>query len=299
MALTFRQLRYFLVLAEELHFGRAARRLHISQPPLSASLRQLEEELGVQLLERNSKRVALTGAGEAFQRQARRLLEDLEESRALVQRIAGGASGLLRVGFTPAMLFRGLPQALQALQTAHPGIEIQLLERNSAEQVQALEAGQLEIGFIHAMPLPETLATLTLADEPFLCCLPSHHPLATRASLALRDLSGEPLVMFHRDRSPYYYDRILGLFHVADLRPNITHEVSQWLTIVALIAHGMGIALVPRALANTHFSNVVFLPLNDVTIRHQSHCIWLDGIDDPNRDLLIDTVREIVQADDV
>ncbi|MBA2781182.1 LysR family transcriptional regulator [Billgrantia kenyensis] len=296
MALTFRQLRYFLVLAEELHFGRGAQRLHISQPPLSASLRQLEEELGVQLLVRSSKHVALTTAGEAFQRQARRLLEDLEESRTLVRRIADGASGVLRVGFTPAMLFRRLPQALQALQAAHPGIEIQLLERNSADQVQGLEAGQLDIGFIHAMPLPETLATLTLADEPFLACLPRHHPLASRSSLSLRDLAGEPLVMFRRDLSPHYYDRILGLFLVANLKPTITHEVSQWLTIVALIAHGMGVALVPASLAGTHFSNVVFLPLSDATLRHQSHCVWLEVREAPNRDLLIDIIHGIGQA---
>ncbi|MBE0490168.1 MAG: LysR family transcriptional regulator [Halomonas sp.] len=297
MALTFRQLRYFLVLAEELHFGRAAQRLHISQPPLSTSLRQLEEELGVQLLARSSKHVALTTAGEAFQRQARRLLQDLEESRALMRSIAEGASGVLRVGFTPAMLFRRLPQALQALQAAHPGIEIQLLERNSADQVQGLETGQLDIGFIHAMPLPETLATLTLADEPFFGCLPRHHPLASRSSLNLRDLNGEPLVMFRRALSPYYYDRILGLFHVADLKPNITHEVSQWLTIVALIAHGMGVALVPAALEGTHFSNVFFLPLSDVTIRHQSQCVWLRDDEVPNRDLLLDIVGKIVQEE--
>lgn len=298
MALTFRKLRYFLVLAEELHFGRAAQRLHISQPPLSASLRQLEEELGAQLLARSSKHVALTTAGEAFQRQARRLLEDLEDSRALVRRIADGATGILRVGFTPAMLFRRLPQALQALQAAHPGIEIQLLERNSTDQVQGLETGQLDIGFIHAMPLPETLATLTLADEPFLGCLPRHHPLASRSALNLRDLAGEPLVMFRRDLSPHYYDRILGLFHVADLKPTITHEVSQWLTIVALIAHGMGVALVPASLAGTHFSNVVFLPLGDAPLRHQSQCVWLKAREVPNRDLLIDIVREIGQAED-
>ncbi|PMR71570.1 LysR family transcriptional regulator [Halomonas heilongjiangensis] len=291
MALTFRQLRYFLVLADELHFGRAARRLHISQPPLSASLRQLEEELGVQLLERSSKHVALTTAGLAFQRQAQRQLEHLEESRALVRRIATSASGLVRVGFTPAMLFRQLPAALKALQASHPGIEIQLMERNSADQVEAIEAGQLDIGFIHSMPLPPSLSTLTIADEEFLCCLPQHHPLASRARLEIRDLAGEPLVMFNRSLAPHYYDRIVSLFHVADQEPSIKHEVSHWLTIVALIAHGMGVALVPRALAGSMFSNVVFLPLANTNVRHQSHCIWLTDAVDANRDLLIDSVR--------
>lgn len=297
MALTFRQLRYFLVLADELHFGRAAQRLHISQPPLSTSLRQLEEELGVTLLERSSRRVALTAAGEAFQRQVRRLLTDLEDSQTLVQRIAGGASGLLRVGFTPTMLFRRIPKAIQALQAAHPGVEVQLFERNSAGQVEALEMGQLDIGFIHAMPLPDTLSTLCIADEPFLCCLPQHHPLVSRSALKIRDLTGEPLVMFSRNLAPHYYDRILSLFRVTDLEPMIKHEVSQWLTIVTLIAQGMGVALVPSALSNAMFSNVVFLPLADQEIRHRSLCIWPTSAENPNRDLLIDCVKVSLQAD--
>lgn len=296
MALTLRQLRYFLVLAEELHFGRAARRLHISQPPLSASLRQLEEELGVVLLERSSRHVTLTTAGSAFQRQARHLLEQLADTQDLVRRIAGSASGVLRVGFTPAMIFRRLPQALKMLQDSHPGIEVQLLERNSAEQLKAVESGQLDIGFIHSMPLPERISALTIADEAFLCCLPLHHPLASRRSLSIRDLIGEPLVMFNRDLAPHYYDRILSLFRVADLEPTIKHEVSQWLTIVALIAHGMGVSLVPRALAGAMLSSVVFLPLDDMEIRHQSHCIWLAEGEAPNRDLLLDCVRRTVQA---
>ncbi|GHE22781.1 LysR family transcriptional regulator [Halomonas urumqiensis] len=291
MAITFRQLRYFLVLTEELHFGHAAKRLHISQPPLSASLRQLEEELGVQLLERSSKHVALTSAGEAFQRQARRMLEQLTESRTLVRRIAASASGLVRVGFTPAMLFRQLPTALKALQASHPGIDIQLMERNSAEQIAAIEAGQLEIGFIHSIPLPETLSAITIADEPFLCCLPRYHPLSSRDALSISDLVGEPLVMFNRKLAPHYYDRIVSLFHIADQTPSIKHEVSHWLTIVALIAHGMGVALVPQALAGSMFTNVVFLPLADMDVRHQSQCIWLTEASNANRDLLIDSVR--------
>ena len=274
MALTFRQLRYFLVLSEELHFGRAAQRLHISQPPLSASLRQLEEVLKVKLLLRNSKRVTLTPAGEAFQRQARRILEQLEDSQTLVQRIASSATGLVRVGFTPAMLFRGLPELLNRLQSRYPGIEIQLIERNSADQVEAVMQEQLDIGFIHSMPLPEGIESVILSDEPFLCCLPAHHHLAGRRALAVKELANEPIILFGRDLAPHYYDRIIGLFHHADVKPHICHEVSHWLTILALVANAMGVALVPQSLAKAGFSNVSFLPLTDSTTRHQSHCIW-------------------------
>ncbi|PCF94736.1 LysR family transcriptional regulator [Vreelandella nigrificans] len=292
MALTFRQLRYFLTLAEELHFGRAAEKLHISQPPLSTSLRQLEEDLGVKLLQRSSKSVKLTTAGEVFQRQARRLLEDLEESRIMMQRIADGASGILRIGFTPAMLFRGLPLALQQLKSTHPGIEVKLLERNSSDQVEGIESGQLDIGFIHAMPLPNTLEKLALASEPLLGCVPSHHPLAQRQSIYLKDLCSDSFITFRRDLSPHYYDRIMGLFHVADLTPNVTHEVSQWLTVIALVANSMGVALVPKSLMDTQFSNVSFLPLADVSITHESHCIWLKDNKAENLELLVSILHD-------
>ncbi|WP_275285912.1 LysR family transcriptional regulator [Halomonas elongata] len=297
MALTFRQLRYFLILSDELHFGRAAQRLHISQPPLSASLRQLEEELGTRLLDRNSKQVKLTPAGEIFQRQTRRLLEQLEDSRQLVKRAASSPSGLLKVGFTPAMIFRCLPRALHLLQEQQPGIDIKLIEKNSAIQVEAVSEGQLDIGFIHSMPLPEKLTSLMIADEPFLCCLPMHHHMARRTRLSLNDLRNEPMVMFGRDLAPHYYDRILSLFRVADIEPRIYHEVSHWLTIVALVSRDMGVALVPRSLAQTGLSSVVFIPLDDARTQHQSHCIWAPDTENPGRDLLIDCVRTSLQSE--
>lgn len=296
MALTFRQLRYFLVLAEDLHFGRAAKRLHISQPPLSASLRQLEEELGVKLLERSSKHVALTPAGEVFQREARRLLENLEASQNLVQRIASSASGVVRMGFTPAMIFRHLPAMLRQLEDAHPGIEVQLIERNSAEQLAALQARQLDLAFIHAMPLPDGIASLSIAEDPFLACLPPHHPLASRRSLTLRDLAGEPLIMFSRNLAPHYYDRIISQFHLAGLEPQIRHQVTHWLTIMALVAHGMGVSLVPKALTGARFRQEVFLPIEDAPAHHQSLCIWPRDQPNPSRDLVIEVITQCVEA---
>ncbi len=292
MALTFRQLKYFLVLSEELHFGRAARRLHISQPPLSTSLRQLEEELQVTLLERNSKRVALTAAGEAFRREARRLLEHLDDSRSLVKRIASSTSGRIRVGFTPSMIFRHLPEKLAALQDSHPGIEVQLIERNSADQIQALAARQIDMGLIHSMPLPPEFSAITIAEDAFLACLPPHHPLAARRFLSIRDLAREPLIMFSRNLAPHYYDRIVSLFRIIDLEPAIKHEVAHWLTVVALVAHNMGVSLVPQALAGPVFKDVVFVPLRDVTVQHQSQCIWVTGDRHPQRDLLIQLLRD-------
>lgn len=292
MAPTFRQLRYFSVLSEELHFGRAAQRLHISQPPLSASLRQLESELGVQLLERSSKRVALTPAGEAFQYQARRMLAQLEDSQELVKRIAASASGLVRVGFTPAMLFRGLPEAITRLRRRYPGVDIQMIERNSAQQVEAIVEEKLDVGFIHSMPLPEDIESWVLSEESFLCCLPAHHALAAQRTVAIKALANEPIILFGRELAPHYYDRIVSLFHHEDVDPNICHEVSHWLTILALVANDMGVALVPQSLAKAGFSNVRFLALEDETTRHQSHCIWRGDTLHESRDLLLKCLKE-------
>ncbi|MGP8291438.1 LysR family transcriptional regulator [Vreelandella zhanjiangensis] len=292
MALTFRQLSYFLVLSEELHFGRAAQRLHISQPPLSASLRQLEGELGAKLLERSSKRVALTPAGEAFQHQARRILGQLKDSQELVQRIAASASGLVRVGFTPAMLFRGMPEVITTLKTRYPGIDIQLIERNSAQQVDAVAEEKLDIGFIHSMPLPEGIESLMLSDESFVCCLPAHHPLAAQRTIAIKALANEPIILFGRELAPHYYDRIISLFHHEDVDPHICHEVSHWLTILALVANAMGVALIPQSLAKAGFANVRFLPLEDATTSHQSHCIWRSDMLHESRDLLLKCLKE-------
>ncbi|MFI0473703.1 LysR family transcriptional regulator [Halomonas sp. HMF6819] len=297
MALTFRQLRYFLVLSEELHFGRAAQRLHISQPPLSASLRQLEAELDVRLLERNSKRVSLTPAGEAFQHQARRILSQLKESQTLVQRIAVSASGLVRVGFTPTMLFRGVPELTRALKARYPGIEIQLIERNSAEQVEAVAQEKLDLGFIHSMPLPEEIDSMGLSGESFICCLPTNHPLAVRSFISIKELANEEVVLFGRSLAPHYYDRIISLFHHEDVEPDICHEAAHWLTVLALVANEMGVSLVPTSLAKAGFSNVRFVPLVDSPRRHQSHCIWRGDTPHQSRDLLLECLREQLQND--
>ena len=293
MAITVRQIRYFLVLSEELHFGRAAERLHVSQPPLSASLKQLEEAVGVRLLERNSKRVELTRAGEVFRRHARQALTHLDDSIDLVRRIEQGATGRLRIGFTPAMLFRQVPEVLDRFKQDYPGIELQLVEQNSLRQIEAVTAGQLDVGFVHAIPFPEALHHLTISDEPFLGCLPRGHSRAADQRIQLSDLAEEPLIMFDRALAPYYYDRIMGLFHVHDLSPHIAHEVSHWLTILALISRGLGAAVVPESLARSGLADVAFLPIADVDLRHQSCCVWRAEELGPNAQRFVDLVGRV------
>ena len=269
-----RHLRYFTVLAEELHFGRAALRLSISQPPLSVAIRQLETSVGARLFERNSKEVRLTAAGLALQASARRLLAQAEEAALEARNVASGLAGRLRVGFVGAMLYRGLPQALRDFQARHPAVVVTLSELNSGEQVSELMHDRLDIGFLHTARLPAELESRLLLTEPFVCCLPAGHPLASRRKVPLAALKDEALVMFARNSSPDYYERILSICADAGFRPELRHEARHWLAVVSLVSQGLGVALVPEAMRRSALQGAVFRPLDRVTARSESYGVW-------------------------
>jgi DNA-binding transcriptional LysR family regulator len=302
MAPTFRQLQYFVVLSEELNFGRAAHRLNISQPPLSAAIRQLEEDLGARLFTRDSKHVSLTPAGAAFGERARRLLSYLDETLEITRRAAESVAVELRVGFAPSMLFRRLPDFLRAFEARHPTARITLCELNSAMQFDALLRGQIDIGFIHGLPLPEGVDSILLMDEPFICCVPAQHRLAQAPFVSLRELAQERFVTFSRPLAPNYHDRIMTLLRGARVEPQIVHEVGHWLTVLALVANGIGIALVPQCLARAKFADVAYLPLDQDYGRHEARCIWLSGQENADhaneaRDLMVDVVRDVLRIE--
>ena len=269
-----RHLRYFTVLAEELHFGRAALRLSISQPPLSVAIRQLETSVGARLFERNSKEVRLTAAGLALQASARRLLAQAEEAALEARNVASGLAGRLRVGFVGAMLYRGLPQALRDFQARHPAVVVTLSELNSGEQVSELMHDRLDIGFLHTARLPAELESRLLLTEPFVCCLPAGHPLASRRKVPLAALKDEALVMFARNSSPDYHERILSICADAGFRPELRHEARHWLAVVSLVSQGLGVALVPEAMRRSALQGAVFRPLDRVTARSESYGVW-------------------------
>lgn len=269
-----RHLRYFVALAEELHFGRAARRLSISQPPLSFNIRQLEDDLGVRLFERSSRHVRLTAAGLAFLVESRQILARADGARELVGRIAAGLSGRVQAGFVASMLYRGLPERLAAFQQAHPGIELVLRELNSSEQIEALHAGRLDAGFVHAPTVPEGLEGIEYLSEPFVCCVPEGHPQAGRRWADLAALAGEPFVLFAREASPAYYERIVSLCVDAGFTPLQRHEVRHWLTVLAFVAAGMGVALVPESLSRAGMGGLRFVALRNQRIRSLTRLLW-------------------------
>lgn len=269
-----RHLRYFAVLAEELHFGRAARRLNITQPPLSFNIKQLEASMGITLLERNSHGVKLTPAGEAFRKSAREILDAADAATRRARDVAAAVTSRVRIGFVGSMLFRGLPEGLASFRRRHPDVQIELAELNSAEQLQAFGHDLIDLGFVHSERTGNELRRSLYMSEPFVCCVPVGHPAARARRLDAARVAGEPLVLFSRGASPDYYERVRGLSSRLGLDPMVRHEVRHWLSVVALVSRGMGIALVPKALAGCGVGNVRFIPLPETPVRSEVFMLW-------------------------
>lgn len=268
-----KQLRYFVAVAEELHFGRAAARLFISQPALSFDIKKLESQLDIQLLNRNNKSVSLTNAGQVLLDEARYLLLRAEQARHLTRRSAQGFVGRLSVGFVNSILHRGLPQAVRIFEQQHPDTEIVLMEMNSAEQVQALQRGQIDIGFVHRSKFPESICCEPVLREPFLCCLPDSHRLAGQERIDLQDLADEDFILFPRNVSPHYHDLIIAHCVAAGFSPRIRHETRLWQTVVSMVAYNLGVALVPQTLAATWKQGVHYCQINSSGAHSEIHAI--------------------------
>ena len=270
----FRHLRYFLTLAEELHFGRAARRLSMSQPPLSLNIQQLEASVGAQLFTRSSKQVALTAAGLAFVPAARALLEQAGQAARLAHDVAQGMAGSLTIGFAGTMLYSGLPEILARFQAQHPKVRLMLKELSSSEQLIELTHDRLDVGFVHTTRVPPELSQILVSSQALVGCLPVGHRLAAQASLSLQALQGEPFAVVSRSVSPDYHERILSICTEAGFYPEIRYELRHWLSVVSLVSQGMGVALVPAVLGQSAMAGTAFVPLDRATMPYDTHCLW-------------------------
>jgi DNA-binding transcriptional LysR family regulator len=273
-AMDLRKLRYFSVLAEEKHFGRAAKKLSLSQPPLSLAVKQLEAEIGAKLFERDSRNVSLTPAGEALRQEAMFLLRRADESRLLVKAISEGKGGRLRVGFGGSMLYRGLPNIIAAFKAASPTTELLLRELNTVEQVAAFGRDEIDLGFTFGRGIPDGLEGFRYHSEPFVACLPVTHKYASAKRISLSKLQSEEFIFFARDISPDYHQSIVAACLTAGFAPMIRHEVRHWMSVVSFVAHGIGVSLVPSTLTSSNVSNVVFVPLSDAKMHSQTWCVW-------------------------
>jgi len=261
MVMELRHLRYFLAVAEELHFGRAAARLHIAQPPLSQQIRQLERELGFDLFLRTNRRVRLTDAGRAFRAEAQALLDGLGRATAAAGRVARGESGALAVGFVASATYALLPALYRRFHERYGDVALTLAEMSTAEQVEALRAGRIQLGLARPPVGDETLALEPLADEPLVVALPARHRLAPRRALALRTLAAEPFVLFPSHPRPGWIDVVQGACRGAGFRPAVAQEVLELSTAVTLVAAGIGVTLVPASAQALRLPGVVYRPL--------------------------------------
>lgn len=257
MSMELRHLRYFLAVAEERHFGRAAQRLRIAQPPLSRQIQALEAELGFALFDRSRRRVELTPAGATLDAHARRVLEALDIGVDEARRAASGQVGRIVVGYLTSIAFSGLPELLSAFRVRSPGVQVVLRELSPYEQVEALKARRIDVGFIRGPLDDDELASLRVRKEPLVVALPSAHPLAARSRLALGVLAHESFVSIMRQRCASFFDAIMRLCHEAGFTPRIVQEAPQ-VDIVSLVAAGFGIAILPGSIRNAGRPGVVF-----------------------------------------
>ncbi|HET8979237.1 MAG TPA: LysR substrate-binding domain-containing protein [Solirubrobacteraceae bacterium] len=258
-----RQLRYFVAVAEELHFRRAAARLHISQPPLSQQIAALEGELGVRLLERTRRRVELTAAGEAFLRDARATLAELDVAVSTAKAIDAGLEGVLRVGFVGSALLSIVPAMVQRFRRARPGVEVELRERSTVEQLRAVSTGLIDIGLVRPpIETDETLHTEVVRRERTIAAIPEGHPLAALRRVPLRRLAAEPLVLFPRRQAPGFHDLLIGHMAATGATPRVVQYAPEMMTIIGLVAAGIGVSPVPASVAHLALDGMTYRPLS-------------------------------------
>jgi DNA-binding transcriptional LysR family regulator len=257
-----RQLRYFVAVAEELHFRRAAERLHISQPPLSQQIRALEDELGFALLVRTRRRVELTPAGEAFLRDARALLGELEGAVATARRIDSGQTGRLRINFVGSALFSIVPGTVERFRRTRPAVEIELRERPTVDQLRAVRTGLADVGLVRP-PIEDDgqLSVRTVLRERTVAALPAGHALARLSRLPLRRLAAEPLVLFPRDQAPGFHDLLIDALAGAGSGPGVIQYAPEMLTIIGLVAAGTGVSFVPESVQRLALDGVIYRPV--------------------------------------
>ena len=266
MNIELRHLRYFVSVAENLHFARAAEQLGISQPPLSQQIQALEREIGARLFERTNRRVVLTDAGRLFLSEARIALQQVEHAAAVAGRAHRGEVGELKVGYFGSMPFTTICQRiLFAFRTTHPDVHLDLKEMLSFQQIDPIIDGRLSLGFVRRIPhLPPPLCARELFRESFMVIMHKDHPLAAAGDgdpIELKSLATEPFVFYPRSIGAGLHDQVISLCREAGFNPRIGQEVGGAATVIGLVAAGLGVSILPASLARLKMEDVVFRPL--------------------------------------
>lgn len=275
MNIELRHLRYFIAVAEELHFGRAAARLNISQPPLSQQIQILEEQIGARLLARTNRSVTLTAAGEQFLGDARQILGQVEAAATRAARLHQGETGELQLGLTASAPFiKTVSDTLLLYRQRYPDVHVQTVESHTREQIGPLGDGTLDLGLMRNTPLPETLCWQVALREPMLAMVHHSHPLASRERISLRDLASEPFVFFDPQAGTGLYDDIRALLKRYDITPYVTQEVGEAMTILGLVAAGLGVSILPASYRRLRLDEICWLPLDEPDAISELWLVW-------------------------
>lgn len=293
-----RHLRYFIAVAEEENIGRAAARLHISQPPLTRQIQQLEEELGVRLFNRTPKGMELTQAGELFLEEARNIRAVVEQATERTQRAGQGKLGRLDVAIFGSGILDAIPKLLLAFRNDYPEVKIVLHTMTKAEQIEALRQRRITVGFNRMLaPLPD-LATELVATEPLMLAVNESHPLAREKSVSFAMLAEHPMVLFPTGARPNFIDKVMRLCEEAGFVPKVSQEVGDAVTGVALVAGGFGICLVPESVTVLTLPGVVFRTVDDApaNARIDLSCLYRADDQSPILSAFLETVRAFRNA---
>jgi DNA-binding transcriptional LysR family regulator len=286
------QLRCFVVVAEELHFSRAATRLFMTQPPLSRQIQLLEHALGVRLLERTTRAVTLTTAGHNFYLNARQLLKQADAAAIEARRIDTGQAGRVTLGFTAVAGYDLIPELLFAAKSALPQLDIVLKEMVSLDQIAALSSNIIDIGFIRPLSARDSFSRALLLAEPLLLAVHASNPLARKRKIVPADLGSEPLIMHSPDEGKYFYNLITAFLASAGVQPSYVQYLEQNHTILSLVRRGLGAAIVPASARHLQFPNVIFKPLWKSEIQAETYLVWRADSHNP----ALEVVREFTLA---
>jgi DNA-binding transcriptional LysR family regulator len=267
-------LRSFVLVAEELHFGRASERAHLAQPALTRHIQRLEKELGVQLFVRDRRNVVLTEAGQAYLEEARVILARLDLAEQVVRQAGRGEIGSLSLGYEESTLYSVFPGVVRLYKERFPGVVLELRELYTAAQVEALLGGEIDVGLVQEPITSEGLFVETLLTEPLVAALPDNHPLASNAQVALEDLADDPFVFFPRLTRPGCHDLITGLCRKAGYVPRVVQEADSKQTLVGLVAAGIGVALLQESISRLQRPGLVYKDIAQADAQVKTALAW-------------------------
>ncbi len=289
--LELRHLRYFLAVAEDLHFRKAAERLYISQPGLSRQIKDLEKNIGIQLFERHNRKVELTKAGLFLQKELGRYFKSLDQVIEHAKLLNDGLLGDLKFGYVGSAMQQIIPDLLLEFKKKYPSVLFNLKEMDNHEQINGLLNHDIDIGFVRLESVPSGLKMYTLLKEPFCLVLPKKHPVSASNFKNLSQFKDESFILFDPKYSPAYYEKVMQVFRDSGFDPNVTHNTIHSGSIYKLIQNDLGISIIPTSLQQDHLKGVKFIELNNIKQRTTLSAVW----DPRNRNPMLENILKIIE----